>query len=148
MEGTPSMRMSTYNSVTALSSLAQSIFRSPQRSRIPSRQSHTLHLDLHPLRQLLNGHTAPRRLRVPKVQFVFPIHVGEILHIRQEDRHLDHLAQVTAGFFQDLVDVLDAEGGFVGYRSGRQGAVCQGGQLAGDVDCVRGTDGLGVWACY
>ena len=46
------------------------------------------------------------------------------------------------------MDVFDAEGGFVGDCSGRQGAVCQGGELAGDVDCVRGTDGLGVRACY
>ena len=90
----------------------------------PSRQSHTLHLHLHPLRQLLNGHTAPRRLRVPKMQFVFPIHFRKILHIRQEHRHLHHLAQVTAGLFEDLVDVFDAEGGFVGDCSGWQGAVC------------------------
>ena len=82
------------------------------------------------------------------MQFVFPIHLREILHVRQKDRHLDHLAQVAAGFFEDLVHVLDAEGGFVGDRAGGQGAVGQGGELAGDVDCVRGADGLGVGARY
>lgn len=141
--------LTTYNSVTAIIiPLAIHLPLPTKGSRIPSRQSHTLHLHLHPLRQLLNRHTAPRRLRIPKVQLVLPIHFGKVFHIRQEDRHLDHLAQVAAGFFEDLVDVLDAEGGFVGYRSRGQGAVCQGGQLARDVDCVRGTDSLGVRACY
>lgn len=46
------------------------------------------------------------------------------------------------------MDVLDTEGSFVGHRSGRQSAICQGGELAGDVDCVRGTDGLGVRTRY
>ena len=82
------------------------------------------------------------------MQFVFPIHFREILHIRQEHRHLDHFTQVAAGFFEDLVDVFDAERGFVGDCSGGQGAVCKGGELAGDVDCVRGTDCLGVRTCY
>ena len=82
------------------------------------------------------------------MQFIFPIHFRKVLHIRQEDRHLDHLAQVAAGFAEDLVDVFDAEGGFVGDCSGGQAAVCEGGELAGDVDCVRGADCLGVGACY
>ena len=46
------------------------------------------------------------------------------------------------------MNIFDAERRFVGHRSGRQGAICQGGELAGDVDCVRGTDGLGVRARY
>lgn len=73
-----------------------------------SRQSHTLHLDLHPLRQIPNSHTAPRRLRIRKMQFILAIHFGKIAHIRQEDSHLHHLAQITTSFLEDLVDVLDA----------------------------------------
>ena len=107
-------------------------------------QSHTLHLNLHPLRQLLDGHTTPRRLRIPKVQFILLVHFREILHVRQEYRHLHHLVQVTTSLFQDLVNVFDTERSFVGHRSRRQSTICQSGELARDVDCVRSTDGLGV----
>lgn len=42
--------------------------------------------------------------------------------------------------------IFDAKGSFVGYCAGGEGAVCEGGELAGDVDCVGGMDRLGVGA--
>jgi len=76
------------------------------------------------------------------MQFILPINLRKIPHIRQEHRHLHHPAQIATSLLQDLVNIFDAEGGFVGDGAGGEGAVCEGGELAGDVDCVGGSDGL------
>ena len=77
---------------------------------------------------------------------ILGIHLREIPHVRQEDRHLDHFGQRGAGRLQDRGQVGDAEGrlGPDAAAAGGQGPVGQGGQLAGYVDGVRGADGLGL----
>ena len=60
-------------------------------------QRNTLNLHLHPFRQLVYRYTTPRRLRRPihtEMFLIFPIHLGEILHVCQED-----------GGFYDAADV-------------------------------------------
>lgn len=72
------------------------------------------------------------------------IHPPKIPHVRQKHRHLDHLLQRRPGRRQDRRQVPDAEGGLVGDAAGGEGAVGQGGQLAGYVDGGGGEDGLGL----
>lgn len=87
------------------------------RSSTP-RQRNTLDFHLHPLGQLMYGHTTPRRLRRPidaKMLFVLPVHLGEILHVGEEDSGFDDAADVGAGGGEDGFEVCDAEGGFVAH---------------------------------
>lgn len=117
--------------------------------RRPSRQRNALDLHLHPLRQLMHRNAAPRRLRRPihpKMLHVFLIDLGEILHVRQEHGRLHDLGDVGAAGGEDGFEVGDAEGGLVGDGAGGELARRGGGDLAGNVDGVRGEEGLGLGA--
>ncbi len=66
----------------------------------------------------MNGHTTPRRLRRPvhaKMLLVLPVHLGEILHVGEENRGFDDAADVGAGGGEDGFEVGDAEGGLVAH---------------------------------
>ena len=58
---------------------------------------------------------------------VLGIHLPEIPHVRQEDRHLDHFPQRRPGRLQDGGQVRDAESGLEPDAAGWQGPVGQGG---------------------
>ena len=73
-----------------------------------SRQSNTLNLDRHTLRQLKNSHTTSRRL-MRKELLICSIHLSEGKHRREEHVNLDHLADIGAGGFEDCREVIDAE---------------------------------------
>lgn len=70
-------------------------------------QRHTLHLNLHALRQLFNSNTTPCRTCLPKMLLILSIHLRKILHIRQKDRHLHHLGYVAVCGLQYIAQVLD-----------------------------------------
>lgn len=105
--------------------------------------SNALNLHRHPLRQLLDGNTAPRGL-VGKVLLEHAVHLGEVRHVVQEHVHLDDFLNGRVGFLQDGQDVLAALGGFVGDAAGDQGAGFVGGDLARDEDVGAGDYGLGL----
>lgn len=46
---------------------------------------------------------------------VLPVHLGEILHVGEEDGGFDDAANVGAGGGEDGFEVCDAEGGFVAH---------------------------------
>lgn len=89
----------------------------------------------------MHGDATPGRLRGavhPEVLLVLGVHLGEILHVGQEDGGFDDTGDVGAGGGEDGADVGDAEGGFVGEGAGGEVAGGEGGQLAGDVEGVGG----------
>lgn len=98
---------------------------------IPSRQSNALNLNRHALRQLINRHTAPRRLMLKEL-LINTIHLREIIHRRQKDIDFDHLLDRGAGSAEDGGQVLDAELGHRGDGGGFEGQDLAGGP-AGDL---------------
>lgn len=75
---------------------------------------------------------------------IFAIHLGEILHVGEEDGGFDDAADVGARGGEDGFEVGDAEGGFVGYGAGGEVAGGEGGELARDVEGGGGEEGLGL----
>jgi hypothetical protein len=110
-------------------------------------QRNTLNLNRGPLRQLIYCNTAPRWL-VRKPFLISTIHLREIVHARQEHIDFDDFADIASGCFQNGRQVLDAEVGHLANAGGREGENLAGRgarDLAGAVNCLRGSYCLGLW---
>ena len=109
------------------------------------RQSNTLNLDIHPLRQLLHGNTTPRWL-ADEMLLILSVHTREVGHIRQEHVDLDDSLHGRASFREDGLDIgatgcsLIRDAGTL--RKDFAGCIC--GDLTGHVDECWGLDGLGL----
>ncbi len=81
---------------------------------------------------------------MPEMPLILGIHLGEMRHVRQEHIHLDHFPDARPGRGQDGGDVVDALARLLRDAAAYQRARRIGGDLAWDVDLVRGFDGLGL----
>lgn len=63
-------------------------------TKLPSSQRNGLDLHRNALRKLLDRHTGARRLSGTKVLLIHAVHLGEVLHRRDEDVDLDHTAEL------------------------------------------------------
>ena len=79
-----------------------------RKSKNLRQYSLTLNLHVRPQRQLLDRHTSPRRLHIPPVRLVHFVHSREMLHIRQENIHLEDSVDRGAGSGEDRGEVKDA----------------------------------------
>jgi hypothetical protein len=116
------------------------------RNIVKSCQSNTLNLNRHTLRQLINRHTAPRRL-MRKELLINAIHLHETIHSRQEHVDLDNLLNRRASGFENCRQILDAEFCHGGDGRGFESEDFTGGRagnLARAVDCGGGGYCLGL----
>lgn len=82
-----------------------------------------------------------------EVLLIDAVHLGEVVHGRQEDVDLDDLADVGAGGGEHGLDVGDAALGQLADAAGEDLTTGRAGDLSGAVDGGGGGDGLGVRSC-
>ena len=69
--------------------------------------SNTLNLNQSALRKGLHSHSTAGRERRSEELGIHLVHSGEVSHIGQKNRSLDHVGQGKAGFFQDGLCIQD-----------------------------------------